>query len=196
LGTSKNVLPLQTNVEQIHLSPNFQDKLNNRLLLAFTGQTRLAKNILQNVLRRWARRSKNVVETVQQLTMGAKRARDCLVNEDIDGLADCLNKYWEQKKVMAGDDSGVEPEVVGVVLKELFARDLIVAGSLCGAGGGGFMIVMLQEGRTPSEIIDAHDINEIAGFTWHDCGLSQDGLATTLSALPDDFDRSWHEVSS
>jgi fucokinase len=196
LATSKNVLPLQTNVEQIHLSPNFQDKLNDRLLLAFTGQTRLAKNILQYVLRHWARRSKNVVDTVEQLTTGAKKARDCLVNEDIDGLADCLNKYWEQKKVMAGDDSGVEPKVVGAVLKELFARDLIVAGSLCGAGGGGFMVVMLQEGRSPSEIQDVHDIDEIAGFTWHECELSQDGLATTLSALPDDFDRSWHEVSS
>lgn len=71
-----------------------------------------------------------------------------------------------------------------------------MAGSLCGAGGGRFMIVMLQEGRMPSEIHDAHDIDEIAGFTWHECRLSQDGLTTMLSALPDDFDRSWHEVSS
>lgn len=196
LGTSNNVLPLQTNVERIDLSSKFQEKLNERLLLAFTGQTRLAKNILQNVLRRWARRSKDVVKTVEQLTMGANKVRDCLKNEDIDGLADCLNKYWEQKKIMAGDESGVEPKVVGVVLEELFARDLIVAGSLCGAGGGGFMVVLLQEGRTPSEIQDVDDIDEIAGFTWRECRLSQEGLTTMLCALPDDFDRSWHEASS
>lgn len=128
--------------------------------------------------------------------MGANKVRDCLKNEDIDGLADCLNKYWEQKKIMAGDESGVEPKVVGVVLEELFARDLIVAGSLCGAGGGGFMVVLLQEGRTPSEIQDVDDIDEIAGFTWRECRLSQEGLTTMLCALPDDFDRSWHEASS
>jgi fucokinase len=198
LGTSNNALPLQTNVERINVSSNFQKKLNERLLLAFTGQTRLAKNILQNVLRRWARRSKEVVKTVEQLTTGANKARDCLTNEDIDGLADCLNKYWEQKKIMAGgdDSSGVEPKVVGVVLEELFARDLIVAGSLCGAGGGGFMVVLLQEGRTPSEIQNVDDIDEIVGFTWHECRLSQEGLTTMFSALPDDFDRSWHETRS
>jgi fucokinase len=119
LGASKNVLPLQTNVEQIHLSPNFEDKLNNQLLLAFPGQTRLAKNIMQNVLRRWTRRSNDVVETVDALTMGAEMTRDCLMNEDIDRLANCLNKYWEQTKVMAGNDSGVEPKVVGAVLKAI-----------------------------------------------------------------------------
>lgn len=195
LCTSENTLPLQIKAESIPLDSSFVDTLNQRLLLVFTGQTRLAKNILQNVLRHWARRSKGVVETVEQLTTGAEKARDCLANQDLDGLSECLNAYWEQKKVMAAESS--EPPVVRAVLTKLLAQGLIQAGSLCGAGGGGFMILLLKEGQTSSdiqqfcrdEISDATDT-----FTWHECRLCQEGLTTTLyqNGGSNAFHMSWH----
>lgn len=199
LCTSKNTLPLQMNVEQIPLSPTFRDTLNARLVLVFTGQTRLAKNILQNVLRHWARRNKEIVETVNQLTTGAKRARDCFVSQDINGLADCLNTYWKQKKIMAGESS--EPLVVRTVLEKLLAADLIQAGSLCGAGGGGFMVLLMKDGRKPSEVerycrdeLDDVDTNE---FTWHECKLAHEGLSTVLyeNGGANAFHMSWHQAS-
>ena len=200
LCTSHNSLPLEVNVEKICLAPSFEDLLNQRLLLAFTGQTRLAKNILQNVLRHWALRSKDVVDTVEELTSGAYKAKDGLQNQDLDGLADCLNAYWNQKKIMAGESS--EPPVVHDILTELLARDLIQAGSLCGAGGGGFMVLLLKEGREPSEIRqccrDEIDSRAIAAFTWHECRISQEGLSIVLckNSDSDAFDMSWHQSST
>lgn len=43
---------------------------------------------------------------------------------------------------MAEDDSGVDPEVVWHVFAALFVRNEIVAVSLCGAGGGRFMMLL------------------------------------------------------
>jgi fucokinase len=105
---------LKTKVCSIDLDDSVCKELNKRLVLVFSGKQRLAKNILTNVLRRWARRSSDIVETVQQLVQGA---------------------YESQKKVMAGPESGVEPCFVKSLLDLLHSKGCIVGGTLCFAGG-------------------------------------------------------------
>lgn len=56
---------------------------------------------------------------------------------------------------MAGPDSGVEPPIVSSVLDRLLGQDLISAGSLCGAGGGGFMVLLTKEGITVGDVCNA-----------------------------------------
>jgi fucokinase len=204
LGTSKpNKFPLSTNVERIQVASSTVDQLNDRLVLVFTGQTRLAKNILQNVLRRWARRTEEILTTVQDLVNDAHRVTKALKEGDIDVVADCLNRYWSQKKVMAGADSGVEPPIVRSVLQSLLERDLISAGSLCGAGGGGFMVMLVKEGITADDVRSAVQKGElfdpsVRDFTWHDCRVSENGLKVTIldtkASAVDWFDIAWHEV--
>ena len=138
-------LPIRLTIERQTVAPTFQKKLDERLLLAFTGKTRLAKNILQNVLRRWARRTPEVVATVQGLVTGAHKAKEALQQGDLEGLGECLHDYYAQKKNMAGKDSGVEPDIVAGILEELRKENLIRGASLCGAGGGGFLVMMILD---------------------------------------------------
>lgn len=58
-------------------------------------------------------------------------------------LGACLSKYWEQKKVMAGESSGCEPEHVTALIKAL--SPVVHGVSLCGAGGGGFMVAVTKD---------------------------------------------------
>jgi fucokinase len=221
LGTSpRNEFPVAAQVERIPLSSNILQELNERLILVFTGQTRLAKNILQNVLRRWARRTPEIVRTVEALVRDANRVvSQALVDgvgNNLDGeddrlqlLAECLNNYWSQKKIMAGNDSGVDPPVVKFVLSELMKRKEIVAGSLCGAGGGGFMVLLAAKGRSMADIQSTCDQelvplnSEVSKFTWHNCEVSLEGLVTTTLESASDttsendmFDMKWHKPTA
>lgn len=57
LGTSKAQLPLEVNWNQLNVKNNgnetFWDDFDQRIILVYTGQTRLARNLLQSVLRNW-----------------------------------------------------------------------------------------------------------------------------------------------
>lgn len=135
LGTSNANSVLATEVRQIELPLQIHEELSRRLILAFTGKPRLAKNILQNVLRRWARRTTEIIDAVHQLVTGAHGSIECLTKGEIDELGTYMSSYWDQKKIMAGLESGVEPNFVNRLLTLLYSQGVIVGGTLCGAGG-------------------------------------------------------------
>ena len=57
LGRSKAQLPLEVSWNQLNVrnekNQAFWDGFDERLILVYTGQTRLARNLLQSVLRNW-----------------------------------------------------------------------------------------------------------------------------------------------
>ena len=202
-------LPLDMSVESIPISSKALRQLERRLILGFTGKTRLAKNILQNVLRRWARRTPEIVCTVRSLIEHSEAAQKALELEDLDSLGRILYQNWQLKIAMAGRDSGVEPAAVKVLLEELMKLNAIVGGCLCGAGGGGFMALLTSEGYdrvkiqelVNSDLTGALNDEELASFSWHHCRVCYDGLTTQI--LHDDdgktdvdtFKLSWQAVS-
>ena len=193
-------LPLEISVERVDISPATCTHLNQRLVLAFTGKTRLAKGMLQNVLRRWARRTPEILHVVKCLVEDAHMARNAVQDGDLALLGECLNSYWKQKKIMAG--AGAEPDAARQVIDCLLERNAIVGASLCGAGGGGFMVLLCSQNmdRTGIQTIVQNEMAEqnpdIAHFTWHDCNICFEGLTTHL--LPgdfgaDEFNIDWHK---
>ena len=194
-------LPLEISVQRVDIPVAVATELNERLVLAFTGKTRLAKNILQNVLRRWARRTPDIVQTVKDLLRCAQNAREAVLSGKLDDLGECLNSYWRHKKIMAGDDSGVEPVAVHGIISALLERKAIIGGSLCGAGGGGFLVILASPGMNKSKIkqlvqdeLIPHE-KEFAQFTWHDCTICEEGLTTRVleGEIPvHSFDVAWH----
>lgn len=182
LGSSDaHVLPLQTKVQRFDLSPPLIDELNHRLVLSFSGKPRLAKNILQSVLRRWARRSNEIMGTVDGLVKGASDAVDCLKSGDLDSLGQVMNQYWQSKIAMAGTDSNVEPKSVRSLLDLLSSNGLIVGATLCGAGGGGFLAMLTSKSKTLSDIEAVVEKQpDLDSFSWHSCTISEDGLIVNV----------------
>lgn len=60
-------LPLQVNYELIGLKPEFEEAINERLILIYSGVTRLAKDLLLNVLRNWYTLSTQIFDNVKEL---------------------------------------------------------------------------------------------------------------------------------
>lgn len=197
------VFPLQIQVEQIHIPPKLYNELQNRLVLVYTGKPRLAKNILQNVLRSWARRTNDIVNTVQHLVEGAEQVKQAVANENVDRIGTLMTRYWDLKKTMAmaGTNGNAEPECVASLLSFLLERGDIVGGTLCGAGGGGFLILLARKGikgMDLKQIIQQessslkHDLQQ---YSWHECSICDKGLdIKILDKTPgaDDFDIGWH----
>jgi fucokinase len=178
--------PMDISIEKLMVEDSTWKNLEKRLILAFTGKTRLAKNILQNVLRRWARGSSEIVEAVNRLVSGSELARTALLKGDLTLLGKTLSEYAILKILMAGEDSVVEPKVVRNLVAELSAREMIMGSALCGAGGGGFLIMLASEGhslKSVSELVEnelAQQDEKLKLFTWHECRISDKGLTTHI----------------
>ncbi|XP_023369840.1 L-fucose kinase isoform X2 [Otolemur garnettii] len=142
VGRSQAQLPLKVEVEKITVPEGFVQKLSDHLLLVYTGKTRLARNLLQDVLRSWYARLPAVVQNAHNLVRQTEQCADAFRQGSLPLLGQCLTSYWEQKKLMA---PGCEPLAVRRLMDVLVPH--VYGQSLAGAGGGGFLYVLTKEPR-------------------------------------------------
>ncbi|KAE9415268.1 hypothetical protein Angca_003611 [Angiostrongylus cantonensis] len=133
-------------VEQIPISQYFEDDINRRMALIYTGKTRLAKNLLQEVIRGWysGGPTRDVIASLEnnvELFSDALRAGHM--------PCDLIDLYYEAKKALA---TGCEPEVVTSLIFRLKTEKLIDTAWLAGAGGGGFLYAWLRKDVTADQI--------------------------------------------
>lgn len=80
MTTAKNKLPLEIDVKQLCLDEKFLNEINSRLVLIYTGITRLAKDLLLNVLRNWYGISKYIYDNVEELVKNGFRCAKAVEN--------------------------------------------------------------------------------------------------------------------
>lgn len=76
----------------------------------------------------------------------------------------CLDRLWQQKKVMA---PGCEPASVRTMMEAL--RPLVLGQSLTGAGGGGFLFLLTREPQQQEVVLQVLNSTPVRGFC--NCGL-------------------------
>ncbi len=172
-------LPLTVETNVLNLPNDFIQTLNNHLLLIYTGRTRLARNLLQDVIRRWYARIPEVVQLVNELTENAERCSHALHNQDLEKLGQAINCYWDQKKRIAG---GVEPPHVTRMMADL--KPYCLGMSLTGAGGGGFMVVLTNKPNQQSELQAVLDkYKDTYSLRLHDVAIDMEGMTKVESLL-------------
>ena len=57
---------------------DFISRLNKHLVLIYTGKTRLARNLLQDVLRNWHSRDAKIMQTMHDLIQNAKNSEEAV----------------------------------------------------------------------------------------------------------------------
>jgi len=140
LITTEPGLPQRPRIEPAALSPAVQQALSERLLLVYTGQRRLAKNLLRSVMGRWMARDAEMVWIQDEIARLAVVMRDALESGDLTAFGALLSEHWTLNKRM--DPGCTNPFIDG--LFDAMAP-FIVGGKLAGAGGGGFAIVVARD---------------------------------------------------
>lgn len=145
--TSKPGLDQQLRVEHIELQPETKKELNERFCLIYTGQRRLARNLLRDVVGRYVGNEPDSLYALNEIQKVAALMRFELERGKIDEFADLLNYHWElSRKVDAGSTNTLIDQIF------LSIEDLIDAKMVCGAGGGGFLQVILKKGVQKADV--------------------------------------------
>ncbi|XP_078067282.1 L-fucose kinase isoform X2 [Mustelus asterias] len=177
IGRSKPQLPLRVDVERIAVTDEFVKTLNDHLLLVYTGKTRLARNLLQDVLRNWYARLPSIVENADALVRNTEECAQAFIKGDLSWIGQCLNTYWQQKKYMA---PGCEPSAVRQIMVVLHPH--VHGQSLAGAGGGGFLYLLTKKPRQKEAIERILRASEgLGNFSVHEVEVDETGITVSLS---------------
>ena len=176
LVTTPPGLPQRIAVQPVHPAPAVAEAFGQRLLLVYTGQQRLAKNLLRAITSRWMARDREVVFFLGEITRLALAMRDALTAGDLDSFGALLAEHWARGKRM-------DPGSTNPFIDELFEtlRPYICGGKLAGAGGGGFVIAMARDPEAVAALSAAlaarYPGTPVA--VWP-CAVPDDGLRITL----------------
>ena len=165
MATSLEGIQQKISCEQIELSPKMQDAFKKRFCLIYTGQRRLARNLLREVVGKYIGANEAALDVLYKIQDIAKNMKMALQQDDIDTFCKLLNEHWEQSKRLDGG-------CTNTCIDQIFAsiESLIDGKMICGAGGGGFLQVMLKENVTKQQLADAlFDIFADSGVAVYDC---------------------------
>ena len=145
--TSEPAIQQKITCTPCKISENTKKELDERFCLIYSGQRRLARNLLRDVVGRYVGGVEEAVEVLYEIQQTAVLMRFELEKGNIDGFADLLNQHWELSKKL---DSGCTNTCIDMIFHSV--EDLIDGKMICGAGGGGFLQVVLKKGVTPDDL--------------------------------------------
>ena len=172
--------PQRIRVAQVEAPAAFMSELRARSLLYFTGQKRMARNVLRRVLGFYADNPHNFGKVlVDSVKRGAERAAMAMAKGDIEEFARCIGEYWRDKKLL---DAGSTNENVDDIIDAIAPYASAV--SLAGAGGGGFMYILAKsrnDARRIRQMLEKAPPCRHSRF--YDFGIDREGM--TLEVLRD-----------
>ena len=134
-------------VSHVQLSEETKQELNERFALIYTGQRRLARNLLRDVIGRYVGNEPDSLFALNEIQRVAALMCFELERGKVDEFAKLLDYHWELSQKI---DKGSTNTLIDQIFSSI--DDLIDGRLVCGAGGGGFLQVILKKGVTKSEV--------------------------------------------
>lgn len=147
-------------VEVLDLPNSTLKELNDRFALIFSGQRRLARNVLREEMNQTIRNNKTALKAIEQIQEYCVLMKYYLCKGNITTFAKYITKQFDLVKML---DKGASNTCIEYIFD--VCDDLIDGKAICGAGGGGFLQVILKAGVTKDEL--KHRIKE----NFVDCGV-------------------------
>lgn len=124
-------------VEPLQLDDSTLGRLENRLILFFTGSSRESSNILAHQKQASEKRDPAVIDALHAIKALAHDMRGHLETGDLDGFGQLLDESWREKKKLAPNisSSGIDRWYT------LARQHGAIGGKVTGAGGGGFLML-------------------------------------------------------
>jgi D-glycero-alpha-D-manno-heptose-7-phosphate kinase len=164
-------------VSPLHLSSDAVATLRSHLLLCYTGAVRTDLGLIDTQIRLYREGREETIVGMKQLQEMAYEMRDAVEKGDVDALGGLLREAFESKKRMnphIADGTPIER------LLEVARGAGAAGGKVCGAGGGGYLLLACrpERQRAVRAALEAHG-GEFADFAFRDLGAeATDGERT------------------
>lgn len=147
-------LKQEIKVTHVEIPESARKELDERFVLIYTGQRRLARNLLRDVVGRYVGNEPDSLFALEEIQKTAALMRFELERGNVDGFAKLLDYHWElSKKVDAGSSNTLIEQIFSSI------EEMIDGRLVCGAGGGGFLQVILKKGITREDV--ENRLNEV-----------------------------------
>ena len=147
-------LKQEIKVTHVEIPESARKELDERFVLIYTGQRRLARNLLRDVVGRYVGNEPDSLFALEEIQKTAALMRFELERGNVDGFAKLLDYHWElSEKVDAGSSNTLIEQIFSSI------EEMIDGRLVCGAGGGGFLQVILKKGITREDV--ENRLNEV-----------------------------------
>ncbi len=116
------------------------DELEASMLLYFTGKSRSSAAIIEEQKQSTSKGASAAIEAMHKIKQSARDMKLAVLKGDINAFADIIKEAWENKKKMASKISNPMIEEAMEVAMAAGAK----AGKVSGAGGGGFIMFVVE----------------------------------------------------
>jgi D-glycero-alpha-D-manno-heptose-7-phosphate kinase len=133
-----------TNVVPVRADAGTVERLEACLLLCYTGHVRPNVGLIDTQIRLYREGREDTLLGLKQLRESAYAMRDAIERGELDGLGTMLREAFESKRRMnpyIAEHTSIE------AMLELAAREGASGGKICGAGGGGFLLLCCRPER-------------------------------------------------
>jgi len=116
------------------------DELEMSMVLYYTGSSRFSAHIIDEQKKNTLSGNVIAIEAMHEIKKSSLQMKEALLKGDIVRIATILGIAWENKKKMANSISNLKiDQIFNVALKSG-----AIAGKISGAGGGGFIMFMVD----------------------------------------------------
>jgi galactokinase/mevalonate kinase-like predicted kinase len=153
------------------------DYANGMLMLYYTGITRVAHNILGEIVRHMFTGHETTLESLDQIKRNAGFTHDAIQRQDWAAFATGVGRSWELNQRL---DPGTNPPAIRELLGTIQGQ--LASAKLLGAGGGGYLLMLandLDSAHTIRRKLKHSPVNSRARFV--DFSISQTGVQITRS---------------
>jgi D-glycero-alpha-D-manno-heptose-7-phosphate kinase len=132
-------------VNPLRIKQEHRAELESSLVLFFTGVSRESANIINEQVQNVKTGNEYSLQAMHDLKAEAVHMKEAILKGDFEALSVAMRKSWEAKKKMANLISNERiNEIYNAAIKEG-----ALAGKVSGAGGGGFMMFIVDPAKRP-----------------------------------------------
>ncbi len=150
-------------------------ELDSRFVLAYTGAPRQSGINNWEVFKAHIHGDRRVFRNFEQIGAIARAMRIALSDSNWDEVVDCMKEEWQLRRTNAPGISTPAIEQIMAAAK----RNGALAAKVCGAGGGGCVVLLVEPGAR--EQVAAAIIDSGAGASILECKVARRGLAVGVA---------------
>jgi galactokinase/mevalonate kinase-like predicted kinase len=147
------------------------------ILLYYTGITRVAKNILSEIVKGMFLNGQNYLNVLEEMRHHALNTYESIQQGDLQKVANAVGLSWQlNQRLDAGTNTAETQAIIDKV------GDYLISCKLLGAGGGGYMLMFAKDTMAATrirEVLTQKPLNNRARFI--EWGISSHGFKVTRS---------------